>query len=135
MTDDALGDEDYRVLAGFRAALRSFTRFSEQAAEQAGLMPQQHQALLIIRASADAGVSVGDLAEKLMLRPHSATGLIDRLARLGLVMRATSALDRRRTVLTLTPKAGDLLQSLSACHRQELRRLRPYLVELLDRLG
>ena len=45
-----LSDGDYATLAGFRYALRQFARYSEAAAEKAGLTPRQHQALLAIRA-------------------------------------------------------------------------------------
>ena len=46
-----IGGKDYRMLAAFRLALRRFVHFSETAAEAAGLSPQQHQALLAIRAA------------------------------------------------------------------------------------
>ena len=39
---------DYETLAEFRYALRCFLRFSENAAESAGLTLQHHQALLFI---------------------------------------------------------------------------------------
>lgn len=127
-----LSDGDYQALAGFRQALRGFTQFSEKAAEEVGLTPQQHQALLIVRA--ESSITIGDLAERLMLRPHSATGLADRLMRLGLVERQPSMADKRRVGLALTAKADGLLRSLSSSHRAELRRLRPMLKDLLDRL-
>jgi DNA-binding MarR family transcriptional regulator len=127
-----LSDDDYRTLAEFRRALREFTQFSEKAAESADLTPQQHQALLAIRAA--SGLTVGDLAVQLMLRPHSATGLADRLTRLELIERRPSSVDRRRVELVPTAKATALLQKLSAAHRAELRRLRPLLTHLLRKL-
>ncbi|WP_202814882.1 MarR family winged helix-turn-helix transcriptional regulator [Aureimonas sp. N4] len=84
---DPIDDEDYCALALFRRQLRSFLSFSEGAAAEAGLTAQQHQALLAIRAAAERSLPVGELADQLHLRPHSATGLVDRLARLGLVER------------------------------------------------
>src|SRR3546814_19172566 len=65
------------------------------------------------------------------MKPHSATGLIDRLEASGLVSRHSSAQDRRLSVLELTPRAHALLFSLSATHREEIRRLKPLLTELL----
>ena len=44
MTSD-LSDTDYAALAEFRFALRRFQVFSEAKAAEAGLTPQQHQAL------------------------------------------------------------------------------------------
>lgn len=132
MTDLNLSDADYQALARFRQALRGFAHFSEKAAESAGLTPQQHQALLAIRA--ENGLTVGELAERLLLRPNSATGLADRLERLDLIVRLPSAADRRRTELALTGKGTEVLQSLSGSHRDELRRLRPLLSDLLAEL-
>ena len=45
----ALHAVDYKALAQFRFQLRKFLSFSEAAAHQAGLTPQQHQALLAIK--------------------------------------------------------------------------------------
>ena len=118
-------DEDYEALAGFRYELRRFLHFSEQAAQAAGLTGPQHQALLAIRAAPDAAMRVGELAARLLLRPHSATGLVDRLERLELVRRDMDADDRRQVTIRLTPRAEELLASLSATHLAELRRLRP----------
>ncbi|WP_421850220.1 MarR family winged helix-turn-helix transcriptional regulator [Novosphingobium sp.] len=130
-----LDDADYVALASFRHALRSFLAFSEARAQEVGLTPQQHQALLAIRAADPGRATVGYVAERLILKPHSATGLIDRLEALGLVTRETGAGDRRRALLRLTGKAYRLLEDLSAVHRDEIQRLRPVLVEILGSLA
>lgn len=137
---DELADEDYAALADFRYALRQFNAFSDERAGAQGLTAQQHQALLAIRAGEGRGdearpVTIGYVAERLILKPHSATGLIDRLEMLGLVARQPSPQDRRQALLSLTPAARDVLARLSATHRDEIRRLRPLLVSLLDRFG
>ncbi|WP_176597939.1 MULTISPECIES: MarR family winged helix-turn-helix transcriptional regulator [Sphingobium] len=135
-TDGAiLNDEDYAALAEFRFALRQFQAFSSERAAQMGLTPQQHQALLALRAAPAEDATVGYIARRLLLKPHSATGLVDRLEKLGLVTRHASAADRRRAQLQLTPSALDLLAKLSATHRAEIRRLRPLLNELLARFA
>jgi DNA-binding MarR family transcriptional regulator len=131
---DELTDADYAALADFRHALRHFLAFSERGAAACGLTPQQHQALLAIRGATGTPVSVGYVAERLALKPHSATGLIDRLEALGLVVRRPSPEDGRQSLLKLTPKAQGLLRQLSAIHRDEILRLRPLLTELLERL-
>ena len=85
----------YELLSALRHALRRFLRFSEEAAHAAGLEPQQHQALLAIKGFPGRDhASIGELAERLQVRHHSAVGLIDRLARRGLVRRAPAAADR-----------------------------------------
>ena len=132
---DELTDNDYAALADFRFSLRQFQAFSEREAAQCGLTPQQHQALLAIRAAPRGRATVGYVAERLILKPHSATGLIDRLEALGLVRRRLSEQDRRQALLELTEQAHGILTTLSAAHRQEIGRLRPLLMELLERVA
>ena len=127
-----LTDSDYERLAEFRYLLRRFLIFSEDAAEETGLTAQQHQALLAIKGfGGKTPITVGDVAERLGIRHHSAVGLIDRLLSKSLVKRRHGAEDRRQVLLTLTPKAEALLARLSAAHRDELKRLAPLLQTLL----
>ncbi|HVT71717.1 MAG TPA: MarR family transcriptional regulator [Lacunisphaera sp.] len=122
----------YELLAAWRHALRRFHRFSREAARTAGLAPQQHQALLAIKGFPGRDfVSVGELADRLQLRHHSAVGLVDRLARRQLVRRQPSATDRRRQEIRLTAQGENLIGRLSAAHLRELRQLRPELRRLL----
>jgi DNA-binding MarR family transcriptional regulator len=130
-----LDDRDYAALSDFRATLRSFLSFSETRAIELGLSPQQHQALLAIRGAPGAQATIGYVAERLILKPHSASELVSRLEALELLVRQTSGIDRRKTVLVLTERADSLLSELSAIHREEIRRLKPLLLELLDRFG
>ncbi len=89
-----MDQKDYVALAAFRRSLRIFLAFSEQAARAAGLTPQQHQAILAIRGfSEGAGIAVGDLAAHLLLKHHTAVGLVDRLVRARL--RGAKARPRR----------------------------------------
>jgi len=129
---EKLTDADYVALADFRHALREFQAFSEGRVAEYGLTPQQHQVLLTIRGATSAVVSVGYIAERLILKPHSASGLIIRLEALELVVRKPSLIDGRQAVVELTSKARTLLEHLSAIHREEIVRLRPLLKTLLD---
>lgn len=132
-TRPALTDADYSVLADFRFALRKFMAFSESKAAGHGLTPQQHQALLAIRATKADTATVGYIAERLILKPHSASGLVDRLESLGLIVREASKNDGRISLLKLSATAKRTLDALSSTHRDEIRRLRPILGELLTR--
>ena len=125
---------DYAALADFRHALRMFLVFSERRAAEQGLTAQQHQALLAIRGAPAGQVTIGHVAERLVIKPHSASGLIERLEVLGLVARSISESDRRQAMIGLTSRACDLLEQLSATHREELLRLRPMFTALLTRL-
>lgn len=127
--------EDYATLAAFRRALRRFMAFSEEAARASGLTAQQHQAILAIRGhKGGEPLTIGELAEHLLLRHHSAVELVDRLAKAELVTRVPSEHDRRAVLVGLTPKAERILEELSAIHLDELRRGRGLLAQLLERL-
>jgi DNA-binding MarR family transcriptional regulator len=132
----SLNDHDYAALAAFRHSLRSFLAFSEQAARKAGLTPQQHQALLAVRGlGTKKGITVGELAGHLLLKHHTTVGLVDRLVRANLLRRTPDEEDRRRALLSLTPKANKALKALSAIHLAEIRRNAPQLVDLLRKLS
>ncbi len=134
-TTPALTDTDYRALALFRRTLRYFLHFSSEAAVAAGLEPQQYQALLALRGAAeDKPTTVGELAEELLIRPHSAVGLVTRLEKQGLVTRERGAADRRQVFVALTPRGIELLSGLAAAHKDELRKAVPALRMLIDRL-
>jgi len=123
----------YEALAAFRYALRKFLRFSESAAQAAGITPQQHQALLAIKGFPGRNqVTVGELAERLQLRHHSVVGLIDRLVLEKLVARTPSSKDRRQVLIELTRGGEETLEKLSALHRQQLQRIGPELSRLLE---
>lgn len=136
MNDTPIQKSEYEALADFRYALRQFLHFSEQAAEQAGLTPQQHQVLLAIRGfPGREQVTISELAERLQIRHHSTVGLIDRLVAQGLVTRQHDQADRRQVYITLSEHGLALLEQLSTAHRDELRRLGPQLRALLERIG
>jgi DNA-binding MarR family transcriptional regulator len=127
---------EYEALAAFRYALRLFLRFSEEAALATGLTPQQHQALLAIQGFPERdAMTIGELAERLQVRHHSAVGLVDRLVAQGLTTRQMCETDRRQVLVRLTPQGVMMLERLSAVHRAELRRIGPGIAALLTRLS
>jgi DNA-binding MarR family transcriptional regulator len=127
-----LADEDYRRLLALRTRLRGFLQWSEQQAGTAGLSPSQHQLLLAVRGHDDPrGPTIGEVADYLLLRHHSAVGLVDRATEAGLVRRVADDRDGRVTRVRLTGRGGRLLQRLSAVHLAELGRLASHLQPLL----
>jgi DNA-binding MarR family transcriptional regulator len=121
-------DADYRRLLQFRTGLRRFLRWSEEQAEKVGLTTAQHQLILAIRGhDGDRGPTIGDVAGYLLLRHHSAVGLVDRAVKAGLVERGEDPEDRRVVRLRVTPRGMEILQQLSALHMKEIERLTPLL--------
>lgn len=119
-----LPDSAYARLLALRTGLRHFERWSAKQAQAAGLTPAQHQLLLAIRGHRDPdGPTIGEVADYLLLRHHSAVGLVDRAESAGLVRRARSDEDHRIVRLHLTEVGAARLEALSALHLEELDRL------------
>jgi DNA-binding MarR family transcriptional regulator len=131
-----LKKSEYEALAAFRYELRKFIHFSEAAAQNAGITPQQHQALLAIKGfPGREEITIGELAERLQLRHHSVVGLIDRLVLEGLVSRVQSETDRRQVLIHLSNQGEKMLEKLSNIHRTQLKQLGPELNSLIERLN
>ena len=118
-------EEVVRDLARFRYALRIFLRFSETAARECGVTPQQHQLMLGVAGFSGRGsATISELAEFLQERHHSVVGLVGRAVRRGLVRTVQNRDDRRVVIVSLTPTGRRLLIRLSALHRREAGRMR-----------
>ncbi len=91
------------TLADFRHELRRFLHFSECAALEAGLQPQQHQLLLqVAGAPPQTLVTIAYAAARLGLRHNSVVELVDRSEREGLLARTADTGDKRRAILRVT---------------------------------
>src|SRR5690348_18466896 len=107
----------YRKLAKFRCQIRRFLHFSEEAARQHGIEPQQHQLLLALKGLPhDMRPTVSALSSQLCLRHHSTVDLIDRLVERGAAARRTNPQDRREAWVDLTPPAERIRRNLSPEH-------------------
>jgi DNA-binding MarR family transcriptional regulator len=116
-----LTDAEYQALGEFRRSIRDFLKFSEEGAQAQGISSQQHQALLAIRSHLGLGpMTVGELAESLLIKNHSAVELVARMAERDLIERIASDEDRRRVLLRLRPAGARALETIS---RRNLRRL------------
>ena len=116
-------DDDYRLLLRFRTRLREFEQWSSAQAEARGLTTTQHQLLLAVRGSEEAEPTIGDVAELLLVKHHTAGELVDRTQALGLVERVRDREDHRRVRLRLTPEGRAVLEELTELHAAEVRRL------------
>jgi DNA-binding MarR family transcriptional regulator len=123
------------LLADFRHKLREFIYFSEKSARKAGVHPQQHQAMLAIRAlPKGASITIGELAAKLKIVHHSAVELVARMAKEGLLIKYADPNDGRRVLLRLTRRSLRAVNLLSRRHKAELVSISPYLKEIFSRL-
>jgi len=123
---------DYRELAEFRYQLRQFLQFSEVQAREHGIEPKQHQALLALKGlPAGALPTVGELANRLVLRHHTTVELINRLESAGFIKRQPDPADGRQILLHVTPQGTAKLRALSLAHRDELRVKGPELTRAL----
>jgi DNA-binding MarR family transcriptional regulator len=127
-----ISSSDYRALAAFRYEIRKFLAFSEQAARDAGIEPQQHQLLLAVRGLPEGTrPTIGAIAERLCVKHHTAVALVDKLEGSGLIARERSTEDRREVLLRLTPEGDAVLRALSSLHRQQLQSAGPEVIRAL----
>jgi len=123
----------YRALAEFRHQIRLFLHFSDEAARQAGIEPQQHQLLLAIKGiPIGTQPTIGRIAERLQIRHHSAVELVNRLTDHGAIVRETNPDDGREVRLRLTRDGERLLRKLSIAHHNELEKAGPALRDALN---
>lgn len=121
-----LEQADFEHLLELRTGLRRFLRWSEEQANAAGLTAAKHQLLLAIKGHPDpGGPTIGEIAEYLVLRHHSAVGLIDRAEKDGLVKRTPDLASRSVVRVTLTSAGEAKLDALAEAHLQEITHLAP----------
>lgn len=126
-------ETDYVSLLEFRTALRRFHHWSEQQAKAVGLTQAQHQLLLAVKGhTGDQDPTIGDIADHLLLRHHSAVELVNRAQAGGLIERHRDTQDGRIVRLRLTAKGEDCLDRLTPLHVAELEQLGPLLQHVID---
>ena len=126
---------DFQCLAEFRFQLRRFLNFSNAAAEEAGVRPQQYQLLLCVSGMPDElEPTIAHVAARMMLKHNSAVELVDRTIEQGLLRRTSDPADHRRILLRVTPQGERVLASLAAYHLEELDHAGPELIRALRRV-
>jgi len=92
-----------------------FARFGISAS-QWGLLRTLHRA----EQEGQTGLRLTDLSDRLLIRPPSVTGAVDRLERAGLVARDHAAVDLRSKLVGLTKKGRQLIDRILAVHEQQI---------------
>src|SRR5437868_14489940 len=95
-----------------------FARFGISGA-QWGIMRNLHRAEL----EGLPGLRLTDLSERLLIRPPSVTGVIDRLERAGLVNRGGSTIDLRSKTVTLSSTGRALIERILQGHGAQVDRV------------
>lgn len=98
-----------------------------RAVEAEGLTTQQWAVLgALSRDTAEAGMSIGELARYLMVSRQNLSGLIGRMERDGHVVVAPDGRDRRSRLVTMTPSGRHVWQDLAQ------PKIRAYYEQALD---
>lgn len=124
--DDSISPtrQDFQNVLSFRGELRRFQHWSEGHAAAVGLTHGQHQLLVAIKGHpGPLSPTIGEIAEYLLLRSHSAVGLVDRAEAAGFVQRRQDADDARVVRVELTEKGDRLVTELTTAHLAELCKL------------
>ena len=117
-------ETEFQRLLAFRLALRRFLHWSEEQSAAEGVTSTQYQLMLAIRGHPDpVGPTMGDLAEALLLRHHSAVGLVDRAVDAGLVSRHPDPHDHRMVHVRLTRRGDACIARLARAHLEQLPAL------------
>lgn len=114
----------FEALSDFRFRLRSFLRFSEDAARDEGITVLQYQLMLHTQGFPDRPwATIGEIAERLQAQPHGVVALVSRCEEAGLVKRKTSTVDRRQVEVHLLAAGRKKLARLAIQHADQLMEL------------
>ncbi|MDN6883507.1 MarR family winged helix-turn-helix transcriptional regulator [Variovorax sp. CAN2819] len=120
----ALEKQRFETLSEFRFRLRSFLRFSEDAARAEGITVLQYQLMLHTQGfPGRQWATIGELAERLQAQPHGVVALVSRCEEAGLVKRKPSLVDRRQVEVHLLAAGRKKLARLAAQHADQLSEL------------
>jgi DNA-binding MarR family transcriptional regulator len=86
---------------------------------QWGVLRNLHRA----EQAGDGGLRLVDLSERLLIRPPSVTGVVDRLERAGLVARVDCTTDQRARLVGLTDEGRRLVRRVLANHQAQYDRV------------
>jgi DNA-binding MarR family transcriptional regulator len=106
---------------------RTFVRRREPGDRRSGRASELSPVQVLALAQLSEPLRIGELAARLGLAESTVTRLVDRFERLGLVVRARPADDRRSVAVELTPSGRRLAERVA-------RRRRAYLAEILEAL-
>ena len=107
------------VLSASRVLVAIAARSLADAGEEVTLT--QYRSLVVLASRGPQGVAA--LAEAVAVTPPTASRLVDRLVKKGLVRRRTDRQDRRQVRIALTETGRNLIDAVSVRRRQEIAAL------------
>lgn len=109
---DATDITPFMVCEDLWRLLASYKSHMSRIADTFGLTTMQFGALHAIADQEQGNATMGKVAQRLHCDASNATGIIDRLTTLGLVVRQDNPQDRRVKSLVLTPEGSTTLQKI-----------------------
>jgi DNA-binding MarR family transcriptional regulator len=97
---------DNQICFPVYAASRLIIREYQPHLDKLGITYPQYLVMLVLWE--EDGISVNDIAHKLILNTNTITPLLKRMETLGLISRIRSEEDERKVIVRLTPKGTDL---------------------------
>lgn len=118
------GGEEERALRLWIALARCYTTFSRAVAQKVSEYGLTAAQFGILEAIHHLGpLSLGELADKLLVTGGNVTYIMDRLEEQGLVRRVRSGADRRVVVAALTPEGRGIIEDVFPGHAAYIRDL------------
>lgn len=127
-------DEDYEIWLLLDRTQRLIDQARSKEFRRFGISPIEASVLSVIRDIAPSEVIPAEISRRVLRRPHSVLGLLERMEKKGLVKRAHNLDDERLLGVTITEKGQHLyrmstqeeslhqvMASLSEEERQQLR--------------
>ncbi|MDA1183047.1 MAG: MarR family transcriptional regulator [Acidobacteria bacterium] len=104
----------YEVFAEILQAAEEMQRRFTELFRRVDLSLAQYNVLRVLRGAGPAGLTCGQVGDRLMQHDPDVTRLLDRLARRALIARVREAADRRIVRTTITPSGVAMLADLDA---------------------
>ena len=121
MQDLSLSAFGARMVKIFPTLIREILRYENNYLTRGVITPPQLWALTHL--DAKASCQMNELAASMNLGFSSATGLVDRMARQGLVTRERSSEDRRAVRVAITPKGRRIVKQIYTQKRKGVVKL------------
>jgi DNA-binding MarR family transcriptional regulator len=108
------------IVAALRRIVRAIDLRSRQLVDRLGVTGPQ---LMVLREARRMGSApISSVARKVSLSQPTVSGIVDRLAKRGLVRRDRSASDRRTVAVTITPEGGRVLRDAPSLLQDRFHR-------------